>query len=173
MMSAEGQHGHGREAIQLLEEMVDAGIKPDANTFLVVLSACSHSGLVAKGMKFFEYMGGSHGSVPEEDYYCCLADLLGRVGQSEEAMKLIGRMHHQSSAWALNVLLGAGRTHKNVMLGKEVESLIIEVDPLKSAPYVLSSNIFAEERKWEHVEKVRKLMEEKSVRKEHAVSWKD
>lgn len=171
MMSAIGQHGHGREAIQLFEEMVGIGTKPDANTCLVILSACSHSGLVAEGVKFFKCMAESYGIIPEEDHYCCLVDLLGRAGQLEEAVKWIGKMQCQSSARAWNALLGACRIHKNVKLGKEVASRLIEVDPVNSAPYVLLSNMYAEERNWESVEKVRNLMEERRVRKEHAVSW--
>lgn len=171
MMSAEGQHGNGREAIWLFEEMVGVGSKPDANTFLVLLSACSHSGLVAEGVQFFKCMAENYGIVPEEDHYCCLVDLLGRGGHLEEAVKWIGKMRYQSSARVWNALLGACRTHRNIELGNKVASQLLEVDPLNSAPYVLLSNIYAEEGRWESVEKVRHLMEEKRVRKEHAASW--
>ena len=125
MMSAEGQHGHGREAIRLFEEMIEVGTKPDANTFLVLLSACSHSGLVAEGVKFFESMAESHGVVPEEDHYYCLVDLLGRAGHLEEAMKWISKMRCQSSPGAWNALLGACRTDRNIQLGKEAASKLI------------------------------------------------
>ncbi|ONK71396.1 uncharacterized protein A4U43_C04F8120 [Asparagus officinalis] len=171
MMSAEGQHGNGKEAIRLFEEMVGVGTKPDENTFMVLISACSHSGLVTDGVKFFECMEETHGIVPQEEHYCCLVDLLGRAGHLEEAVKWISKMQYQSSARAWNALLGACRTHKNIKLGKEVASQLIEVDPLNSAPYVLLSNIYAGEGRWESVEKVRHQMEEKRVRKEHAVSW--
>lgn len=171
MMSAEGQHGNGREAIRLFEEMVGVGSKPDANTFSVLLSACSHSGLGAEGIQFFKSMTENYGIAPEEDHYCCLVDLLGRGGHLEEAVKLISKIRHQSSARTWNALLGACRTHRNIELGNKVASQLIKSDPLNSASYVLLSNIYADEGRWESVEKVRQLMEEKRVRKEHAASW--
>ncbi|KAG0459205.1 hypothetical protein HPP92_022333 [Vanilla planifolia] len=86
VMSALGHHGHGREVIRLFEEMIRTGTRPDANTFVVLLTSCSHSGLVSEGLHFFESMHQQHGIVPEENHLVCLVDLLGRAGCFKEAM---------------------------------------------------------------------------------------
>lgn len=171
IMSAVGQHGVGREAIRIFEEMITADMKPDANTFVVLLTACSHSGLVAEGLQLFKSMAKSHRIVPEEDHYVCLVDLLGRAGHFEEAMEWLGKMPCRSSARAWSALLGACRVHRNLQLGREVAEYLLKLEPQSSAAYVLLSNIYADVGRWEIVEKVRHLMDEKKVRKERAASW--
>nr|XP_010920183.1 pentatricopeptide repeat-containing protein At2g21090 [Elaeis guineensis]XP_010920184.1 pentatricopeptide repeat-containing protein At2g21090 [Elaeis guineensis] len=171
MMSAVGQHGLGREAIRMFEEMISALMKPDANTFVVLLSACSHSGLVAEGLQLFKSMAQSHHIVPEEDHYVCLVDLLGRAGCFKEVMEWLGKMPLRSSCRAWNALLGACRIHRNLQLGREVAGRLLKLEPHSSAAYVLLSNICADVGNWETVEKVRHIMQEKKVRKERAASW--
>lgn len=171
MMSAVGQHGLGREAIRMFEEMISAHMKPDVNTFVVLLTACSHSGLVAEGLQLFKSMAESHHIVPEEDHYVCLVDLLGRAGHFEEAMEWLGKTPSRSSARAWNALLGTCTIHWNLPVGREVAELLLKLEPDSSAAYVLLSNIHADAGNWETVEKVRYLMEEKNVRKERAASW--
>ncbi|XP_020095092.1 pentatricopeptide repeat-containing protein At2g21090-like [Ananas comosus] len=171
IISALGHHGHGKEAIKLFDEMVKCGRKPDANTFVVLLTSCSHSGLVEEGVRFFESMAKIHGVVRQEDHYVCLVDLLGRNGRFKEAMEWLAKEPCRSSARARNALLGACRVHGNVELGKQVAEQLIELEPNSSAKYVLLSNMYAEDGNWEHVEKLRGLMEESQVRKERASSW--
>ncbi|XP_072986376.1 pentatricopeptide repeat-containing protein At2g21090 [Typha latifolia] len=171
MISAVGQHGHGRAAIKLFSEMIGVGAKPDVNTFVVLLTACSHSGLVEEGMEFFESMGKNHGIFPEEDHYVCLVDLLGRTGRLQEAMEWLEKMPHRPSARSWNALLGACRIHGNMQLGKKVAERLIELEPQSSAAYVLLLNIHANAGSWDSVENVRCLMEENLVKKEKASSW--
>ncbi|KAH7653848.1 TPR-like protein [Dioscorea alata] len=172
MMSAVGQHGHRRGTIQLFGLMIKVGTKPDGNTFVVLLSACSHSGLVEEGLECFRSMA-KHGVFPEEEHYLCLVDLLGRAGHFEEAMDWIRKIPHGPSIRAWNALLGACRIHGNVELGKEVAERIMELETSSSGIYVSVSNMHAESGRWECVEKVRHLMEENEVRKERAASWID
>ncbi|URE29699.1 repeat-containing protein [Musa troglodytarum] len=171
MMSAAGQHGDGIEAVKMFEEMIKTGTKPDANTFIVLLTACSHSGLVEQGLQFFCSMRKQHGVVPDEDHYVCLVDLLGRAGRLEEATECLREMPCGPSARAWNALLGVCRIHGNLQLGRTVAQRAIKLDPECPTAYVLLSNFYADLGRWESVEKVRHLMQENKAMKERASSW--
>lgn len=171
MIAATGQHGQGREAIHLFEEMVGVGNKPDANTFVILLTACSHSGLVAEGMQIFESMGKKHGVVLEEDHYVCLVELLAGAGHFEEALDCLRKTPCQSSTRTWDALLRDCRGHKNLQLGKEVDEWLIELDGQIPVLYLLHSDIYAEVGNRESVEKIRRLMKEKRMRKENDASW--
>ncbi|RVW38631.1 Pentatricopeptide repeat-containing protein [Vitis vinifera] len=146
IISALAQHGCGEEAIQMLDDMVRSGAKPDKITFVVILNACSHSGLVQQGLNFFESMSCDYGIVPTQEHYACLIDLLGRAGC-------------------------VCRIHGNIELGRKAAERLIELEPQSSAAYVLLSSIYAVLGRWESVQKVRQLMNERQVKKERAISW--
>ncbi|CAL9207769.1 unnamed protein product [Musa hybrid cultivar] len=171
MMSAAGQHGDGIEAVKMFEEMIKTGTKPDANTFIVLLTACSHSGLVEQGLQLFCSMRKQHGVVPDEDHYVCLVDMLGRAGRLEEATECLREMPCGPSARAWNALLGVCRIHGNLRLGRMVAQRAIKSDPECPTAYVLLSNFYADLGQWESVEKVRHLMQENKAMKERASSW--
>lgn len=171
MMSAAGQHGDGIEAVKMYEEMIKTGTKPDANTFIVLLTACSHSGLVEQGLQLFCSMRKQHGVVPDEDHYVCLVDMLGRAGRLEEATECLREMPCGPSARAWNALLGVCRIHGNLRLGRMVAQRAIKSDPECPTAYVLLSNFYADLGQWESVEKVRHLMQENKAMKERASSW--
>ncbi|XP_020581244.1 pentatricopeptide repeat-containing protein At2g21090-like [Phalaenopsis equestris] len=171
IMSAVGHHGLGKEAINLFEEMIRNKIKPDANTFVVLLTACSHSGLVIEGLQFFESMVEKCGILPEENLLVCLVDLLGRAGKFQEAMEWLVKEPCKSSSRAWNVLLGACKIHGNLELGEQIARRLLDLESQPSGSYVLLSNIFAEDGNWVSVENVRQSMEEKGMRKECATSW--
>ncbi|KAE8670883.1 60S ribosomal protein L7a-like [Hibiscus syriacus] len=86
-------HGYGIEAIERFREMQLAGIKPDRNTFIAVLSACSHSGLVEKGKEIL------HSSIePHIKHYACFVDILCRAGLLSEAYEVITNMPMEPNA---------------------------------------------------------------------------
>ncbi|XP_058098878.1 pentatricopeptide repeat-containing protein At2g21090 [Magnolia sinica] len=171
MIAALAQHGYGEEAIKLFREMVRAGTKPDQITFVVVLTACSHSGLVQEGIQIFECMRRDHGIVPGQEHYACLVDLLGRAGRFVEAIEWIEKMSCEPDARVWNALLGACRIHGNIELGTRAAEHLLELEPQSPAAYVLLSNMYAAVGRWGSVEKVRHLMNERQVRKERAISW--
>ncbi|XP_004288346.1 PREDICTED: pentatricopeptide repeat-containing protein At2g21090 [Fragaria vesca subsp. vesca] len=171
MMSALAQHGHGIETLQMFEDMVGSGVKPVTTTFVVILNACSHSGLVLEGRRLFKSMTDDYGIVPNEEHYACLIDLLGRAGCFDELMNQLENMPCKAGDQVWNALLGVCRIHGNTELGRKVAEHLLELEPQSSAPYVLLSSIYAEEGRWELVEKVRRLMDERHVRKERAISW--
>ncbi|GLU02760.1 hypothetical protein SLE2022_199980 [Rubroshorea leprosula] len=171
MISALGQHGHGEEAIQMFYDMIRLGVKPDRVTLVVILNACSHSGLVQEGLRFFASMTSDHGIIPNQEHYACLIDLLGRAGCFDQLMDQLEKMPCKPDAQVWNALLGVSRIHKNLELGRKAAEQLIELEPQSSAPYVLLSGIYADFGRWDLVEKVRQLMNKRHITKELATSW--
>ncbi|KAE8663533.1 Pentatricopeptide repeat-containing protein [Hibiscus syriacus] len=171
MISALAQHGHGEEAIRMFCDMVKQGMKPDETTFVVIVNACSHSGLVEEGLRIFESMSSDHGIIPDQHHYACLIDLLGRAGRFDLLMNHVEKMPCTPDSRVWNALLGVSRIHGNIELGRKTAEQLIELQPQSSAAYVLLSSIYSALGKWESVEKVRHLMNKRQVKKEVALSW--
>ncbi|XP_027343966.1 pentatricopeptide repeat-containing protein At1g03540-like [Abrus precatorius] len=120
MMAGYGMHGAFGEVFECFDRMVEAGERPDEITFTTVLSACSHGGFVDKGREYFEMMEGRFGVKPGRQHYTCMVDILGRVGQVEEAEKLILRMEVRPDEALWGALLGACKTHGKVEVAERV-----------------------------------------------------
>ncbi|GMH02985.1 hypothetical protein Nepgr_004824 [Nepenthes gracilis] len=171
MISALAQHGYGNEAIRLFDDMVMSGVKPNRVTLVVILNACSHSGLVEEGLAFFKSMSHDHGIQPDEEHYSCLIDLLGRAGNFDEVMNQLEKMPCKVDDRIWNALIGVCSIHGNEELGRKAAEHLIELNPQSSAAYLLLSSVYAASGKWESVEKVRHLMGQRCVRKGQAISW--
>jgi len=171
MIGGYGMHGCGNEALQLFEQMQHSGLKPNHVTFLVVLFACSHAGLLDDGWRYFDLMSRHYQIEPLIEHYCCMVDLLGRAGFLDEAEDFINKMSVNPNAAIWRSLLGACTVHYNVELGERVADLLFESDPNNSAHYVLLSNMYALAGRWDDVEKVRALMKDRSVKKSPGCSW--
>ncbi|CAJ1956206.1 unnamed protein product [Sphenostylis stenocarpa] len=120
MMMGYGMHGKCGEVFELFDKLVEAGVRPDGLTFTTVLSACSHGGLIDKGREYFEMMKVRFGVKPGLQHYTCMVDMLGRVGQVEEAEKLIWRMEVKPDEALWGALLGACKTHGKVEVAERV-----------------------------------------------------
>ncbi|XP_010510975.1 PREDICTED: pentatricopeptide repeat-containing protein At3g22150, chloroplastic-like isoform X2 [Camelina sativa] len=169
MILGYGQHGMGERAISLFRSMQDSGIKPDAITFVAVLSACSYSGLVDEGLKIFEEMRELYNIQPSSEHYCCITDMLGRVGRVNEAYEFVKELGEDGNIAELwGSLLGACRLHGELELAETVSERLAELDKGKnfSGYQVLLSNMYAEEQNWKSVDRVRRGMREKGLRKE-------
>lgn len=160
-----GIHGHGDKSLKLFEEMLGDAVKPDRITFVSLLSACSHSGLVDEGKHYFQVMQEEYGIKPSSKHYGCMVDLLGRAGHLEAAYDFIKNMPIEPDASIWGALLGACRIHGNVNLGKFASDCLFEVDSENIGYYVLLSNIYANFGKWEGVDKVRSLARDRGLRK--------
>ncbi|XAR72717.1 hypothetical protein NMG60_11019453 [Bertholletia excelsa] len=154
IISALAQHGHGEEAIQVYDDMVRSGVKPNRITFVVFLNACSHSGLVEEGLKYFQSMTNDHGIYPDQEHYACLIDLLGRAGRFNELMNQLESMPCKPDGLVWNALLGVCRIHGNIELGRKAAENLIELEPQSSAAYVVLASIYAALGKWESVAKM-------------------
>ncbi|KAF6156599.1 hypothetical protein GIB67_014578 [Kingdonia uniflora] len=165
------KHGYARRALQMFHKMVTNGVKPNEVTYIAVLSACSHVGMVVEGREHFISMHKKHNIVPRMEHYACMVDLLGRSGLLEEALNFIHSMPFKADALVWRTLLGACRVHGNLELGKEVAKQILELDPQDPAAYILLSNIYASIGKWDGVVEIRKNMKQRKLMKEAGCSW--
>ncbi|KAK2665074.1 hypothetical protein Ddye_003648 [Dipteronia dyeriana] len=165
IISCHGVHGNGDKALKLFREMLDEGVKPDHITFVSLLSACSHSGLVSEGQWCFHMMQEECGIKPHLKHYGCMVDLFGRAGQLEMAYNFIINMpiRPDSSVWG--ALLGACRIHGNIELGVYASDRLFELDSKNVGYYVLMSNMYANVGKWKGVEKVRSLARDRGLKK--------
>ncbi|KAE8681845.1 Pentatricopeptide repeat-containing protein [Hibiscus syriacus] len=163
-------HGYAERALWFFWEMVKSGLKPRDITFTYLLSACSHGGLVEKGLELFESMKREYGIEPRLEHYGCIVDLLGRAGKLAEAEKFVLRMPVKPNAPIWGALLGACRIHKNAEIAERVGNVLIPLLPEHSGYYVLLSNIYARTNRWENVEATRQMMKEKGVKKQPGYS---
>ncbi|KAJ0965271.1 hypothetical protein J5N97_026409 [Dioscorea zingiberensis] len=170
ILKAFAQHGLGKETISRFEEMRSLGIQPNHITFLCVLTACSHGGLLTEGQHYLKMMR-KYKLEPEIEHYVTVVDLLGRAGLLDQAQKFIDEMPIEPNAAVWGALLGACRMHKNAELGKFAAERVFELDPYDSGPHVLLSNIYASTGRWTEAARVRKMMKESGVKKEPACSW--
>lgn len=159
-------HGHADKAIELFSRMREwKFLEPNDVTFLGVLCACSHRGLVQEGRQYFDSMRFEYNIRPTIKHYGCMVDLLGRAGLVEDAYELIRSMPMECNAIVWRTLLGACRVHGNVRLGELVRRHLLELEPNHSGDYVLLSNIYASEGRWNDALEVREAMRKKGVEK--------
>lgn len=158
-------NGHGEEALTMFSNMLEASVTPDEITYIGVLCACTHAGMVERGRKFFASMTIEHGVKPNVTHYGCMVDLLGRSGNLEEALQVIVNMPVKPNSIVWGSLLGACRVHKNVQLAEMAAKQILELEPENGAVYVLLCNIYAACKRWENLRRVRKLMMERGIKK--------
>jgi pentatricopeptide repeat protein len=171
MINATGLHGHGKQAIDLFERMLQTGLAPDHISFLALLHACSHSKLVDEGKYYMDMMRNKYRLVPWQEHYGCMVDILGRSGRTEEAYKFIQTMPVEPKSVVWCALLGACRIHKNHELAVVAANKLLELEPDNPGNYILVSNVFAEMGEWNTVREVRTRMAEQGLRKDPACSW--
>ncbi|XP_023535837.1 pentatricopeptide repeat-containing protein At2g01510, mitochondrial-like isoform X2 [Cucurbita pepo subsp. pepo] len=159
-----GLHGHGRKAICLFNEMKNS-TKPDHITFVSILAACSHAGLVAEGWDCFNAMSRDFELKPGPEHYACMVDLLGRVGQLKEARDFISKMPIRPNAGVWGALLGACRIHSNVEMAEVAATNLLELDPENPGRYVLLYNIYLSSGKRKEADQIRALMKQRGLRK--------
>ncbi|CBI16398.3 unnamed protein product, partial [Vitis vinifera] len=158
-------HGNAHGAIAYFSEMIDNSVMPDEVTFLGLLSACCHGGLVEEGRKYFSQMSSKFNLSPKLKHYSCMVDLLGRAGLLEEAEELIKSMPIEADAVVWGALFFACRIHGNVLMGERAASKLLQMDPHDSGIYVLLANMYGEAEMWKEAGKARKLMRQRGVEK--------
>ncbi|KAG7954874.1 hypothetical protein I3843_11G042900 [Carya illinoinensis] len=171
MIVSYAQHGKGTEALSLYDLMRKEGIKPDSVTFVGVLSACSHNGLVEEAYIHLNSMVKDHGIEPGYRHYACMIDLLGRSGRLKEAESFINDMPIKPDALVWGTLLAACKVHGDIELGKLAAKKVMELEPCDAGAYVSFSNICADVGQWEEVLKIRSLMKGTGVKKEPGWSF--
>lgn len=158
-------HGLGHDAVQLFEKFVSEGFCPTSITFVGVLNACSRTGLVDEGRRYFKLMAEKYDIESEMEHYGCMVDLLSRAGLVQEAVELIEGMRIPPDPVLWGTILSACKRHGLVDLGITVGNKLIELDPAHDGYYVLLASIYAKAKKWDEVRKVRKLMSNRGTSK--------
>ncbi|XP_057873534.2 pentatricopeptide repeat-containing protein At3g12770 [Cryptomeria japonica] len=171
MIAGYAMHGYGKDALKLFELMKHSGTYPDQVSFVCVLFACSHAGLVDEGCKYFSCMRDFYCITPKLEHYVCVVDILARAGYLEEALIFIIKMPIKPAIVVWMCLLSACRSPMNTRLGAFTANLLFELDPKNAASYVLLSDIYAEVGRWGDAQKVRRLMKDKEIRKTPGCSW--
>ncbi|PKA55852.1 Pentatricopeptide repeat-containing protein [Apostasia shenzhenica] len=165
MINGHAVHGQAEEALNLFNDMITAGIRPNSITFVGLLHACSHMGLLEQGRRYFTAMVKDFGIEPEIEHFGCMVDLLSRAGLLDEALEFIRKMPIKPNSVVWGALHGGARTHKRVDIGEKAIRHLIELDPSNDGYYVVLSNIYADAGRFDNVAKVRRLMKEKGLKK--------
>ncbi|KAM3404142.1 hypothetical protein ACQJBY_007307 [Aegilops geniculata] len=171
MIVGEAQHGRAGEAFALYDRMILAGVKPNEVTFVGLIYACSHAGLVQKGRQLFDSVKREYDINPGLQLYTCYLDLLSRSGHLSEAEELITTMPYEPDEAAWGALLSACKKHNDAEMCVRVADNLLELGPKYPSTCVLLSNVYAVNGKWGSVSTVRKLMANMKINKEPGYSW--
>lgn len=171
MIGGYGMHGHGRAALELLQEMRQSGTQPNSVTFTSVLSACSHSGLVDEGLHLFNSLNRDFNFEPVMEQYACVVDLLARAGRLAESVDFIKKMPIDPDGSVWGALLAGCRVHQNMNFGRLAAEHLFRIEPENPGNYVTLSNIYARAGRWDDAKRVRKLMESIGLMKPSGYSW--
>nr|AYM00913.1 pentatricopeptide repeat protein [Salvia miltiorrhiza] len=168
MISAYASHGRGTDAIQTFELMIQAGVRPDSITFMVLLLGCSHSGLVELGLRYFDSMSSDYAVERRHEHYACMVDLLGCAGRLVEAYEFISQMPMPAGASVWGALLAARRCHRNLEISELAAKKLFVLEPENSGNYVILANRYSEASMWDEK---RALQKSQNVRKNPGCSW--
>ncbi|GKA87410.1 pentatricopeptide repeat-containing protein [Tanacetum coccineum] len=135
IISGYGLHGKGQEAVALYDKMLTSGIKPDAISVVGVLSACSRSGLVEKGLDVYDKAINVYGIEPTMEMCSCVVDLLGRSGQLDEALSFIKTMRLEPGPSVWGAFVSACMVHADHETRVLAYKALIEVEPENPSNY--------------------------------------
>ncbi|KAJ4956231.1 hypothetical protein NE237_013014 [Protea cynaroides] len=165
-------HGYAKEALTMFSHMERERILPNKVTFISVLGACTHGGLVEEGRRRFLSMTLDYSIYPEIEHYGCMVDLLCRAGLLHEALGLVEGMTIEPNAVIWGAVLGGCKLHGNLEIAEVAVDKLMVLEPDNSGYYVLLINMYAEANQWSEVAKVRAIMKERGVTKNsHGSSW--
>lgn len=171
MINGYAEHGYSQEAINLFENISCNSLKPDSVTFIGVLTACSHAGLVDLGFYYFNLMSNKYRINPSKEHYGCMIDLLCRAGRLSEAELMIRSMPFQVDEVVWSTLLRACRIHGDVHYGRQAAEEILRLDPNSAGTHITLANMYASKGMWNEVAQIRKVMRSKGLIKEPGWSW--
>ena len=171
MINGYAEHGYSQEAIALFEKIPEVGLRPDSVTFIGVLAACSHAGLVDLGLHYFKSMHTEYKINPSKEHYGCVIDLLCRAGQLHDAEGMIRSMPFQQDDVVWSTLLRACRVQGDVDCGRRAAEESLKLDSNCAGTHITLANIYAAKGKWREAAAIRKNLKSKGVIKEPGWSW--
>ncbi|KAL2940792.1 hypothetical protein RDABS01_029142 [Bienertia sinuspersici] len=171
LVAGYGLNGQVNDALHAYSQMLGYGFRPNGRTLLSLLSACSHSGMVEKGLELYRSMVNDFNVNPLLVHYGCMVDLLGRAGYIDEAKEIINSMPFEPDASVWRALLSACRAHSDLKLAKSIFQKLLEVEPNNAGNYIMLSNICADVGLWSEVRDLRMHLKEKGLKKNPGMSW--
>lgn len=171
MLVGYAQHGFGIEALDIYNMMQINGIKPNDITFIGVLSACGHVGLLEEGLHHYDLMTKDYGITPRMDHLACMVSIFARKGQTRGAYDFIRSFPMEPDKVVWRCLLSSCKTHRDMQLGKYAAEKILSIDPDDTSAHIMLSNIYAESKMWKETAQIRKLMKEKALKKDPGYTW--
>ncbi|KAK7295372.1 hypothetical protein RJT34_18279 [Clitoria ternatea] len=163
------QHGFAEEALVLFETMSkNRDVCPNYVTYLGVLCACSHAGMVNEGYQYFHDMECVHGIKPMMMHYGAMVDILGRAGLLREAYEFIQSMPVEPDPVVWRTLLSACTVHDvhdHTGVGDRVRNRLIQMEPRRGGNLIIVANMFAEVGKWEKVANLRRVIRDGGMKK--------
>ncbi|CAA7402800.1 unnamed protein product [Spirodela intermedia] len=172
MITGLGHNGRCTKSLELFHEMVDIGVTPNAVTFIGVLAACNHAGLVDEGRSYFDLMGSRFGISPSIEHYTCMVSLLARTGRFHEAELLMNACSSLPDPVMWRSFLASCRVRRSEERpSRASKERLLSAPDVCSSSYVLLSNLFAEEGLWPEVAEIRSSMRELGMSKEPGCSW--
>ncbi|CAH2035171.1 unnamed protein product [Thlaspi arvense] len=174
MINCFALHGRSEEAITVFEEMMKLNsndIKPDHITFIGLLNACTHGGLVSKGRAYFDLMANRFGIEPRIEHYGCLIDLLGRAGQFNEALEVMAGMKMKPDEAIWGSLLNACRKYSHLDLAEVAVKNLVALNPNNGGYVAMMANLYGEMGNWEEARRARKMIKNQNAYKIPGCSW--
>ncbi|CAM8991267.1 unnamed protein product [Rhodiola kirilowii] len=171
MICGYAHHGPAEMALEIFERMKLEIVRPNHTTFISILRACAHMGLVDKGFHYFILMSGEYNLDPQMEHYACMVDIMGRCGQVTEAYKFVKEMPFAADDVIWRTLLSICKMHTNIEVAEMAVESLLQLDPEDSSAYILLSNIYADAGMWKEVTKIRRSMRYKKLKKEPGCSW--
>ncbi|CAA0822514.1 Pentatricopeptide repeat-containing protein [Striga hermonthica] len=171
MIAAYGYHGEGLKALNLFRVMLNNGVPPNSVTFVSLLYACCHSGLVDEGLELFSIMHEVYGVRRDVKHFTCVVDLLGRAGKLNLALNMIEQSSIDKDVGLWGALLGACRVHVDVDLAEVAAEHLFELQPQNTGHYVLLSNIYAKAGRREKVAEIREMMNRRKIKRVPGWTW--
>ncbi|KAK8937189.1 Pentatricopeptide repeat-containing protein [Platanthera zijinensis] len=164
-------HGLVLESLSMFESMKAENVTPSHATFVAVLRACGHAGLVDEGRRYFESMHGCYNLEPHLEHYSCMVDLIGRCEGVHEALGVINGIPYEADAVIWRALLSACQIQGNAEVAELALKEILVLEPDDSSACILLSNIYAKAGRWDEVSRMRKMMRSGGLKKEPGCSW--
>ncbi|KAH7846223.1 hypothetical protein Vadar_011395 [Vaccinium darrowii] len=173
MIQGLAENGFAEESLILFEEMErnNSSLIPNELILSAVLFACSHCGLVDRGLWYFNSMEKVYGVKPNSRHYTCLVDMLARSGRLSEAEKCIETMPWKPDCNTWAALLSGCNKYKDDRIAKRAAMKLWEMADENSSGYVMLSNVYASAGRWVDVLNTRKFMKEKGLKKISGCSW--
>lgn len=154
LIAGYARQGDYEACMQCFENMKLVGVNPTGVTFLSLISACSHSGLLDKGVEHFASMSRDHGITPQIEHFVSVVDLLGRAGWFSTILDMLSVMPMQPNLTLWLCLLGACRKHGKVALARQAFDCAVRLHPKHPSAYIVMTNIYTDAGLLERAEEV-------------------